>query len=567
VSSDAGTARSHILTVVVEDYFQVGAFSHLIPNDYWSRFETHLRRNTETALALLEEYDSQATFFTSGWIADNYPDTLRRIVEAGHEVACQGYFHHHIGELLPEEFGKDVRRSRLAVEDAIGQAVHGFRIGRGWIRPCELWVLDALAEAGFSYDSSFRFTGGGATQETIHRYSTPSGVLCEVPPTRLPLFGRSTLLAGGNYLRQLPDWMMRSRIDRWVAAHTDPLVFYFHTWELDSAQPRIAAASLAQRLRHYRNLDTMPDKIRYYLESYEFAPIAGHLDLKQEVIEQHPRDAIAAAPPELAPAPERCGEALPLTLVIPCYNEEDTLLYLDKTLLNFEEITAARFDLRYVMVDDGSTDRTWPLLQKLFGDRNRVTLIRHDRNKGIAAALITGFGQVRSEYLGTLDADCTFAPEQLIEMMSLMTENVDVVVASPTHAQGAMHAVPAWRSLLSRGAAFIYRCILRNNLTSYTSCFRLYRRRVIQGMEVYDPGFCGVTEILGRLDLAGCRITEYPAVLETRLLGSSKIRIFRTILGHLKLAFRLAGLRWLGYPMPAPAASELQVSYAENDRK
>ena len=113
----------------------------------------------------------------------------------------------------------------------------------------------------------------------------------------------------------------------------------------------------------------------------------------------------------------------------------------------------------------------------------------------------------------------------------------------------------------------MYRCVLRHKLTSYTSCFRLYRQRAIQGITVYDPGFCGVTEILGRLDLAGCRIVEYPAVLETRLLGQSKIKIFRTILGHLRLAFRLATLRWLGRPMPEPVSAELVTSYADHDRK
>ncbi|MEQ9608098.1 MAG: polysaccharide deacetylase family protein, partial [Kiloniellaceae bacterium] len=129
MSGETKGGRRHILTVVLEDYFQVGAFSHLIPSGYWDRFETNLQRDAERVLALLEETGNRATFFTCGWIADNHPEILRRIAAAGHEVACQGYFHHAIGELSPDDFRADVRRSRRAVEDATGQAVRGFRIG------------------------------------------------------------------------------------------------------------------------------------------------------------------------------------------------------------------------------------------------------------------------------------------------------------------------------------------------------------------------------------------------------------------------------------------------------
>lgn len=565
MTSTAKAGVSHILTVVVEDYFQVGAFSHLIPHRNWERFETNLARDTEGVLALLEATGCRATFFSSGWIADNHPAVLRRIVEHGHEVACQGYVHHGIGELTPDAFAKDVRRSRRAVEDATGQAVLGFRIGRGWIGAEHLWALDVLAEAGFAYDSSVRLPGR-ADWSAVRRQVTAAGELYEVPPTALPVLGRPLMLSGGNYLRQLPDWLLRPSIEAWIAAGAGPLVFYFHSWELGADQPHIGAASWLQRLRHYRNLDSMPEKVRRYLERYAFTSIAAQLGLEVRRAAERAADAlpstIGAARPAAATGPAK----VTLTLVIPCYNEAESLSYLDRTLQRFAERAAVLFHLHYVLVDDGSTDATWNLLQAQFGGRVEFTLLRHQANRGIAAALITGFREVRSEYVAVIDADCTFGPEQLIEMMALMTDEVDVVVASPAHAEGTMHAVPAWRALMSRGAAMLHRGIFRNKLTSYTSCFRLYRRRVLQNVAVYDAGFCGVTEILGRLDLAGCRIAEYPAVLETRLLGQSKIRLFRTIIGHLKLAFRLARLRWLGRPLPVPAA-EMQVSYADNDCK
>ena len=567
MSNDGTSGRKHILTIVVEDYFQVGAFSHLIPSGYWGRFETNLKRNTESALELLEETGSRATFFSCGWIADNHPQILRHIVESGHEIACQGYFHNRIKDLTPKDFAKDVRRSRRALEDATGQAIEGFRIGRGWVGPRNYWALDILAEAGFSYDASLRAMAGDPARSVVHRHSGPAGSLHEVPTTGLPVFGLPLLLAGGNYLRQLPDWLLRPRIERLAETRDDPLVLYFHSWELEPDQPRIAAASLLQRIRHYRNLEAMPEKIRYYLERYDFTTVADNLGLELSAARQRPREEVPAEAEALAPEIRRSAGKIPLTLVIPCYNEADTLPYLDKTLQRFADKGAALFDLHYVLVDDGSSDETWALLQKLFGQRERFSLIRHDANMGIAAALITGFRQVQTAYLAALDADCTFAPDQLFEMMSLMADDVDVVAASPAHEQGVMRAVPAWRSFLSRGSAFMYRCVLRHKLTSYTSCFRLYRRHAIEHMTVCDPGFCGVTEILGRMDLAGCRIVEYPAVLETRLLGQSKIKIVRTIIGHLRLAFRLAKLRWLGRPMPEPVTVKLRSSYADNDGK
>ena len=149
-----GSARRHIVTINVEDYFQVGAFSHLIPFSHWERFDARVKRNTEAALALLARTATTATFFASGWIGENYPGILRSVVDAGHEVACQGYYQQSIRDIAPPAFREDLHRSRKAIEDATGRSVHGFRVGRGRIGPDDLWALDILAEEGFHYDAS-----------------------------------------------------------------------------------------------------------------------------------------------------------------------------------------------------------------------------------------------------------------------------------------------------------------------------------------------------------------------------------------------------------------------------
>ncbi len=279
----AGTARHHIVTINVEDYFQVGAFSHLIPYAHWERFDARIQRNTETTLALLNDTRNRATFFASGWIGENYPHILRSIVDAGHEVACHGYYQQSIREIAPAAFREDLERSRRVIEDATGRAVHGFRVGRGWIGPDDLWALEALCEQGFRFDSSICPIGRQFANEherfRLHQHHTASGMLWEVPLSATRKFGWAIPFSGGNYIRQLPEWPMREVVARWVERRQAPLVMYFHIWELDTEQPNISAASWLQRLRHYRNLSAMPARVRYFLERYPFTSVNNYLSL------------------------------------------------------------------------------------------------------------------------------------------------------------------------------------------------------------------------------------------------------------------------------------------------
>jgi hypothetical protein len=117
------------------------------------------------------------------------------------------------------------------------------------------------------------------------------------------------------------------------------------------------------------------------------------------------------------------------------------------------------------------------------------------------------------------------------------------VTASPYHKDGGVRNVPGWRLFLSRGASFLYRRVLRSKLDTYTSCFRVYRRSSMVNTELRESGFLGIAEMLGRLDLSGGKIVEFPTVLEVRLFGISKMKTAKTILGHLKLLSHLINLR------------------------
>ncbi|HEX6107009.1 MAG TPA: DUF3473 domain-containing protein [Gemmatimonadales bacterium] len=547
------TSRRHLLTVVLEDYYHLSPFKGLISRDHWRRFERRVEIGTRRTLDLLDEYRLRATFFVLGWVADVAPELVREVADRGHEIASKGYYHRGIREMTPEAFREDLTRARESLERATGQVVRGYRVAERWLDPADLWALDALAEMGYAYDSSlkpvFRAYAREPWRRRAHRHTGPHGDIWEFPVSSTSLFGMHLPIGGGNYFRQLPAPLIRRAVARWDRTEPAPYVMYFHTWELDPAQPRIEAASALARLRQYRNLARMEEMIRYFLDRYAFHSVAEHLGLPIE----------RAATPDAGavPAPSALLEvvdlepAAPVTVVIPCYNEENSLPTLARALDLLEPELAPRYALRYVFVDDGSSDATWPLLQQLFGGRPGCELVRHPANRGLAAAIQTGIRAAATEIVCSIDCDCTYDPQELGRMLPLLVEGVDLVTASPYHPLGSVRNVPRWRLLLSRGASGLYGLVLRQKLSTYTSCFRVYRREAVVDITLREPGFLGIAELVGEMDLHGRGVVEHPATLEVRLLGRSKMKIARTVVGHLGLLARL-GWRRMTRPASAP---------------
>jgi glycosyltransferase involved in cell wall biosynthesis len=232
-----------------------------------------------------------------------------------------------------------------------------------------------------------------------------------------------------------------------------------------------------------------------------------------------------------------------VSVVVPCYNEEAGLPALAETLRSVQAQLAERYQLHFLFVDDGSTDRTWKLLGRLFRPWANCTLLRHDRNRGITAATLTGMRHADTETVCAIDSDGSYDLHELGHMIPLLADRVDVVTASPYHPHGGVRHIPAWRLWLSRASSALYRRVLHQKLFTYTSCFRVYRRGVVENLRVTETGFQGIAEILARLDLQGCKIVEYPTVLDVRKFGQSKMKVLRTIAGHLRLLGRLLLLR------------------------
>lgn len=565
------TPPRHLLTVVLEDYFHVAPLKKVVQNERWYRFERRVETNTRKTLDLLDEFDTKATFFVLGWIADEMPELIREVVARGHEVASKGYAHKSIRDFTREDFRRDLLRSREALERASGTTVHGYRIAHRWFAPEDLWALDVLIEEGFAYDSSLRPLYRKYAQEPWrrepHRHHFGDGELWEFPLSTWTFGGWSFPISGGNYFRQFPHWLMRRSVVGWMSSTSAPFLMYFHVWELDPDQPRIRAAPLHERIRQYRNLAKMGGIVRYYLKRYTFMPVGDYVGLPRS--EPAPNRQPEAVPVKTRrrsarPVPvDYSSSKLPVSVVIPCYNEELILPYLANTLASVERTLAPAYDLTFVFVDDGSADGTWPALEETFGGRPNCVLLQHPGNRGVAAAILTGIRRAETEFVCSIDCDCTYDPHQLQELLPLLQPGVDMVTASPYHPNGEVRNVPGWRLFLSRSLSSLYRVVLHHRLATYTSCFRVYRRSSISGLQVREGGFLGVAEMLGRLDLGGGAVVECPAVLEVRLLGRSKMKTLRTIAGHLRLLIRLSFARLTVSPIrPAPAPP---IPGAEND--
>lgn len=538
-----------MLTVALEDYFHVTPLQSVIPQDRWYRFDMRLEASTRRTLDLLDECGARATFFVLGWVADAAPELVREVTDRGHEVAAKGY-HHRDFRRHREEFEEDAVRAREALERATRRPVLGYRLAQHWLRQEDLWMLEVLSRAGYEYDSSLRVVFRNYAREPWrqfpHRVTIGRRPFLEVPLSSVRLLGYGIPIAGGNYWRQFPQTLVRRAIARWDRRYDAPLVMYFHTWELDPDQPRINGVPLRQQIRQYRNLRKMPGMVRYYLERYRFTSVADYFDLDADHSERRAgpgTPAVAGRNGGPAPVVAASLNLMPVSVVVPCYNEQESLPYLANTLRSVVDKLGDQYDFRFIFVDDSSSDQTWQTLHAVFGRNPRCTFVQHDRNRGVAAAIQSGLRSASTDIVCSMDCDCTYDPHEFGRMIPLLTDDVDVVTASPYHPLGSVKNVPRWRLFLSNGLSRLYRVILRQKLYTYTSCFRVYRRQATIGIPVVRGGFFGVAEMLGRLDLAGRRIVECPAELEARMLGRSKMKVLRTITGHLSLLFQLMMLR------------------------
>jgi dolichol-phosphate mannosyltransferase len=246
-----------------------------------------------------------------------------------------------------------------------------------------------------------------------------------------------------------------------------------------------------------------------------------------------------------------------ISVVVPFYNEAEGIPALRRKLGQLAGVLAPTHELECILVDDGSQDGSEGVARDLFGDMRLVAFAKHPHNRGLGAAMRTGFNKATGEIVCAIDSDCTYDPLQIpLLVYALETSGADVATASPYHPEGGVENVIGWRLFLSRGASWMYGIVSASKLYTYTSMMRAYRRAVIQMVPFHSDGFAGVTEILLRASQQGYRIVEVPMVLRSRVTGTSKMKVARSIGTHLQLMLQALTWRFVGrtepYSVPNP---------------
>jgi len=263
------TRQPNALTVDVEDWFQVQGFSDAIPRDEWDFLACRVEANTDRVLAHLSQAGVLGTFFTLGWVAERYPVLIRRIVEAGHELASHGHGHERVDQIGPTAFRADIRRARETLEDCSGVAVQGYRAPTFSIGPSTPWAHTILAEEGYRYSSSIYpvrhdLYGAPSAPRLPHR-PYRDGVH-ELPLTTITWMGQNLPCSGGGWFRLAPYRLFRAGMQR--VNERGAGIFYFHPWELDPGQPHVWHARRLSRFRHYARLWSMETRLDRLLKDF-----------------------------------------------------------------------------------------------------------------------------------------------------------------------------------------------------------------------------------------------------------------------------------------------------------
>lgn len=286
------------LTIDVEDYFQIYAFSKSVRFKDWPLYECRVERNTNKILNILAEWGVRGTFFILGWVAEKYPQLVREIAEQGHEIASHGYSHELVRNQTPEEFRLDVAKTKEILENVTGREILGYRASTYSITKETSWALRILAEEGYRYDSSIfpvlhdvygfpeapRFPFR-VNFNDMQKYSKSLSLLkgrewdeghdfWEFPVSTVRFLGRNIPVSGGGYFRLFPYWFIKKSLSSINETEKRPFVFYLHPWEFDPEQPRVKGVPLKSKFRTYLNLQKVECRFGKLLHDFKFDTMA-----------------------------------------------------------------------------------------------------------------------------------------------------------------------------------------------------------------------------------------------------------------------------------------------------
>lgn len=245
-----------------------------------------------------------------------------------------------------------------------------------------------------------------------------------------------------------------------------------------------------------------------------------------------------------------------ISIIIPCCNEEDSVPYLVTRFFPMVEQLRRDRSVEVIFVDDGSTDNTYECLKAITHGETDMRIVRHPVNRGLGAAIRTGFSHAQGEIVVTTDSDGTYRFEEIPALLARLKPGIDIVTVSPYHRQGGIENVPGYRILLSRGSSLLYQILVDRHIATYTALFRAYRREVTRRVPFLSDGFLAGTELLVNAMFMGYKVTEHPAVLHSRQAGASKAKIARIIRAHLGFQWDVLLRRLRLAPLPRPQEGE-----------
>jgi len=260
------------MTIDVEDYFQVSAFTPYVSQSDWDSKTCRVEANVDLFLQMLSDHNVKATFFMLGWIAERYPSMVRRAHAEGHEIASHGWWHQLADRQDPKTFSDDVGQTKDFLENLCGEAVTGYRAPSFSINASNLWAHDVLQEQGYRYSSSIapiEHDIYGWPQASRFPFPVSKGRLLEIPISTVSIARKNVPCGGGGWFRLFPYAMTRSFV-RHINRSGNRYVFYCHPWEFDPDQPRIPGLDFKTRFRHYVNQHRMEARVKNMLDDFKW---------------------------------------------------------------------------------------------------------------------------------------------------------------------------------------------------------------------------------------------------------------------------------------------------------
>lgn len=476
---------SAAVAIDASEWFHDPAFRGHVTPRHFRRLERRAAVHVPLAIAACADKGVKATFFVPSTLATDAPALLPQLLAAGHEVGLALVDAGPLDDVPAADRAALVagwRRQLTTLAAALGLSVRGvLLLAEGPVS----WWRDELRQRGVCYVVCHH--NGAATVASLDDAVAIDGEIS----LRVPV-----------------------------------------AWTLDTGQPRLVGLPRRTFQDHYGRLSAQAMHATLAPPGGTLADALG-LPPATRAQPSSPEPVSSTAPPPEAPR---------FAIIVPLKDEATGIESLFTELRTVRERLADVAACEFVCVDDGSTDDTWRMLQRLQPTLPGTMLARHERNRGVAAAIRTGLLITDAELCASIDGDLSYDPLELRPMLAQLA-TADLVTASPYHPRGGVRNVPAWRLRLSRSLSWAYRWLLSSPVHTWTACFRVYRRSAVLDLPLKHEGFLGTAELLVRLLRRGGRVSEHPCTLEARLFGVSKMKVLRTIRGHLGLLWSVARRR------------------------